>query len=199
MIKLPLEQLLEAGLFALNAELGRRIYGEEILAGASVDDELGKSSIDKFREILEHGTPEQKLFAALSSDLSEEQHCVFNDNIPFFKRISGEYNRFQIEYYVYSKEKSDNYELNADNLINQDKIESEIVYISSNRIPRHDGFVNITFISIKDGKNYPELIESDFLDAFSTKADSKMKLLDALSEKDYNPKEVYEAVINLIS
>jgi len=105
--KLPLEALFETEFSALGVEFSQRLYGTEILQGAVVDDMF-------------HGCSEEALWAEarakgknyISSEdvkerLTKHQADVSWGSFPYFRRTSGRYNGFILDYVVNSQSDRD--------------------------------------------------------------------------------------------
>jgi hypothetical protein len=195
MIKTNLEGLLEVGLHALNIPFSRRMYGEEVYAGASVDDSLEEVKSDDV------GADEDAEGALqLCHDLLQtpDQYAVKYDDVPFFKRrTEKDYNGFIVKYEVFSTEKLPVYEDKADSIIVAGKIESEgieirdlsgdlSVYIE---IPA-DGPINIISVKNKFIKKYFDDRDLD--------GDAKVSILNQISGKKVSYNDICKAVINFI-
>jgi len=164
------------------------------MAGASVDDVLEEESTTSYKKGLNSEDPKERLLAVLSVDLSESQFFVYNNNVPFFKRISKSFNGMHIEYFVYSNEELSSYEEHADRLIEQGKIKTELVYIN-----KGPDIAYLAFVCIEDGKCFVEIQEKAVNDILKEDAPEKIKVLRRLHEKKYSPDEVYTAIIKFIS
>jgi len=213
MIKLPLEELLEKGLAQLGGELGRRIYSEEIRAGAEVDNALGRQSIadykQKLAEASEHGVL-TFLKEMVEGKLSPEQIDLVTSEgeDPWFFTRKGNYKNWEIEYTVDTEENLGSYQEHADKLIKEGKVCFQHIGLSfhplSVGIFINDNPSKPNTIDVM-GTNIAALLEDD-LDRpdYREVADyirNKMKeylALQALNGKPFDPEKLSAAVINFI-
>jgi hypothetical protein len=214
MEQLELEKLLEAGFYALGVEFSRRKYGEEIRVASEVDDQFEDMSVKKARP--KKDDPKylaKRLLAEFGltksyNKLTEDQRHVYEESVPFFKRKAETLDgMFSLDYCVYSTKTLDNYEAHADELIEQRKILAETIDIDLNLPKGKLGLASITTYF----DSYPKQAD----DTFVTKKDleeifeeipefvSKMdRKLTALKESDltlYDPKKIYQAVMDFFS
>jgi len=134
MVQLELERLLEHRLSELGVSLCRRVYGEEFVSGAAVDDHFGEISVAEYRRqitVNELYEVEEKFRTAneLSKKLSDTQKTVEFECVPFFRRKSQPVNGFVVTYDVFSTEKFGSYEGKANSLITEGKINVQFIDI----------------------------------------------------------------------
>lgn len=196
MLKTDLEGLLEAGFHALGIKFLRRIYGEEVYAGASVDDSFEDVKSD---DVWADEKAEQGLHFCHDLLQTSDQYDVKYDMVPFFKRRTKKgYNGFIIEYEVVSSEKLPVYENEADRLIREGKIECEGINIRDIdgdslleiKIPA-DGLVNT--IGFKD------VVIREYFDNNDMDGSGKIAILNQIRGKEVTTDTIYKAVIDFIS
>ena len=132
MIKLELEELLEDGFSKRGIAFSRRVYGEEIAVGASVDDVLNKISVEEAKQKTEiirnsrRGLNDpldwllDSIFNEFEAELTRYQYMKYIDLIPFFIR-TADTDRVRLVYEVYPTQENsfDSYEKYADEIIKQ--------------------------------------------------------------------------------
>jgi len=207
MIKTPLESLLETGFSELKVEFGRRIYGEEVAAVASADDVLGEQSIEEhnrhLKEASYHLSKEEfriEWGASFMRLTDEQRECDGDMNPAFFKRSSGDYRGWTVEYHVNCGEDLPCYEKEADRLIAKGGL-FERLELSYNEL----GVIELEINGSTEkpntvrfsGWNLKPRDEHDFLREIRKQLESKkeaLAALQALNSKVFNPEEVYQAV-----
>jgi len=208
MIKTPLESLLETGFSELKVEFGRRIYGEEVAAGASVDDVLGEQSIEEHNRHLEeasyHLSKEEfriEYGASMMRLTDEQRECDGDMNPAFFKRMSGNYRNWTVAYSVRSEEVLPCYEREADRLIAKGGLfenlqlsynDLGVIGIEINGSTKRPNTVRFS------GWNLKPRDEPDFAREVRKQLESKkeaLAALESLDDKVFNPADVYQAVM----
>ncbi len=128
MIKLPIEEALERKLARFeNGKLGERLYGEDILMAAQVDDELNKVSTHDANEAFKDARKvpgRGNLTKALEmyKTLTEHQRRVMGWGgrraaVPFFVRDSDAHYGWRVRYEVISTESPAEFRPVADEII----------------------------------------------------------------------------------
>ncbi|MBW2981699.1 hypothetical protein KY343_02355 [Candidatus Woesearchaeota archaeon] len=218
MKQLELEKLLEAGFYALGVEFSRRKYGEEIRVASEVDDQFEETSVKEAeRKNASFKTPEGGLLAALGlyagrDELTEDQKHVFDEAVPFFKRkaeiLDG---AFIVDYRVYAEETMDNYEPNADEIIRDGKILGEMIDVHLNVPGKElmlasittyfDGYPeqeDDTFVRIVYTKEELDRIFEDNVPELVSRIDIKLKSMKGSVQKEYDPKSIYQGVMDFL-
>jgi len=206
MLRTDLEALLEAGFYALGAPLTRRVYYEEFLAGATIDDEHGRDSMGAYRkrlaEILGSDVDlNDELLVWFESELSEIQLRVEQGDVPFFLRKFGVFNGCWLEYEVNSTEELSHYEDQADRLIKEGKISEQFIYFYS----VEHGL--LSEIGINTNLRKPNTITSIIVheESFKNHYDSvgqdsakKSEIINGIDGKPFDPEITYKAVMDFI-
>jgi len=219
MEQLELEKLLEAGFYALGVEFSRRRYGEEIRVASEVDDQFGETSVKEAeRKNASFKTPEGGLLAALGlyagrDELTEDQKQVFDEAVPFFKRKAQLLDSaFIVDYRVYAAETLDNYEPNADKIIRGGKILCEMIDIHMNVPGKELMLASITtyfddypkqeddtFVRVVYTKEELDRIFDNNVPELISRIDVKLKSMKESVQKEYDPKAIYQAVMDFLA
>ena len=194
MLKLELEKLLEAGFYALEVEFGRRIYGEEFITGATVDDAIEPISREDMEKSLKPypETMDDLIEESLKlRELSGSQGLGYHGKPPFFVRQSVVHNEFYIIYTAESTEEVNSYEKEADRLIREGKILEEMIII---RTTDPEGPM-ACFICSRFPKPPTVTSRADSINGLDP---LKMEKLVGLNGTPYNPQEVYQAIMDFM-
>ena len=198
MIRLPLEQHLEAGFHALKiiqGEFSERMYGEDIRYAASIDDATGDISVEEFQGQLDAAPKPIALFGEVFSGkiLSKYQNEVHGGTVPFFMRW-GKVGLVEVIYSVESEDHAE-YKDKADQLITEGKANPQYVEIEI------DG-KGLIFLTIDNKQvTYADTLEGnaeDVLKMFPPHFVARRKLLQALHGKPCDPMETYKAIMKFI-
>jgi len=196
MNKTPLEKLLETGFSELGVEFGRRVYAEEVLAAASVDDAL-EDPVSKFEKAeLEKYHPLGKLLASEFMTDAQLTVSAFEGRAPFFMRVSGEYGGWIVRYTAQSSETMLCYEPHADRLVSEGKVEYQTVELE------HEDGATVSFSVNGIDSPSPNYVRTNFGRAnFASFTAPKQAALASAKELDgqkVNPEQVYQAVMALL-
>lgn len=207
MIRLPLEHLLEQGFEALSVEagrtieLGRRVYGEELLAGASVDDALtGNTVANHMRNA---GVP--AVFHGSFYDLTEVQRAVlaYEDSPPFFIRTSGEYKGWSVEYMVDVVRQQPCYGGNADYFVREGMVGTELLHLQhcgSDVISIGNSAPDDRSVFVVGFDDQPPSIGSidDFMRTALVDKQDALDVVTRLEGRPFDPVDIYRAVFNFL-
>lgn len=189
MEKLPLEWLLEGGLYVLGVPLNKRVYHEDFVEGAKIDDILREESIESNRKKFKAAkAPEEFLYHFLGLGLSEFQREIDWGLEPFFRRVSGEYNGKNLIYDVHShsSEKVDGYRTHADRLIKERKIDMEVLNIRDS-----EGLLLALTLSHEPESTINVSVVAEEL------AEKNKEAIKSLNGEKYDPQKVYEKVLDV--
>lgn len=189
MILLHLERLLEQGYIELGTRLGRRIYAEEIQAGASVDDVLSPMGVGNYKGCSEDHIAE----AMVSSELSEAQlEAALGP--PAFKRISHPVDGWKIEYSVFFQEELPCYQQDIDRLVKECRAEECV------RLELESGefWVDTGHLPDTNTVSVYSLMEQDELWKVSLPSE-QLHILIELSDHPFDPQKIYEAVMSFLN
>ena len=196
MIRTELEKLFEAGFHALGVPFSRRVYGEEIVAGAGIDDQFEDVATADAQAMFDIDRAEALL---MEIGLTDIQGLVATDNVPFFLRKSGEHNGFTVEYSVDPRKKLRCYEGAADRLVRKWKIVGESVTIQSAESPEID--VDIFLIHRPHKDISVQLVDKKvkaYFDATGRDGEKMLKMMKCLQGQTYDPEAVYRATMDYI-
>lgn len=198
MIKLPLEALLEAGFAELGVEFGRRVYGEEVAAGASVADSLGDYTLEEYRRSLDaaRANPEKHFTEAimLLSRLTDEQKYFIDAPRepcacpPFFSRNSGDVRGWSIKYVVYAELRVC-FEYEADRLIAEGKANHHYLQIF------YENISNSAVVMDRCDDELYEITVEGPPDGVLIPKQEELAALELLDGKQCSPEEVNQAVM----
>ena len=198
--KLPLEALLETGFGVLGVKFSQRFYGTEILQAAVVDDMF-------------HGCSEEALWAEarakgkdeISSEdvekrLTKHQADVSWGSFPYFRRTSGRYNGFILDYVVNSQ--SDHDQTQEEKVADWHSIKKnwfELIFIGNESNPF---LVALELYSQGPNKGINVAYDDDISARLIGDDDSvnyNRLGLRSLKGEPFEPKRVYDAVMEFMS
>jgi len=208
MEKLGLERSLESTLSELNVPFSRRIYFEEIQAGASVDDSFSDGTAEEYDATFKESSPEIRLTAAIMKSLifSPFQYRASFDECPFvFMRSSGELGGLVLRYEVASVDRAPPYENKVDRLIKEGKIEWQCCSVyDSEDAGRELSVVNVAMVGDPEIPRIDDVrfLDEELIERFMPgKIDPlrKAELLGRLEDrKRYRQGEICRAIIDFM-
>lgn len=196
MQKLPLEELLEKGLGLLDIEFKQRVYHEDFLVMAEVDDAMESESVESYEKDLHSKDPLQAMLSTVFCSLTKVQRDVHAGTVPFFERSSGCFNSIFLEYRVYSTQDLEKYEPCADRLIEEGRISNEYVTLYTGE----DDPFYLLMINTYDYSTCPMIdvdIDSGLIEKHFPGQDPH-KGLEKLAATSYNEDKVYDAVMRFV-
>ena len=205
---MKLEELLEKGFEALGVEFGRRIFYEEYLAGAAIDDATGEVTIEEVKA----RPKEDGLLGVMKKrcSLSRAQSQVYDEDEdylpPFLRRESGVYNHFWVEYELTSEEEGLScYEDKADRIISERKVAVETVDIRADygwrpslvvfQIDYCEGMPRPINAGVQETDS---IVVLEFLDKTGIDLTEKVEKILQLDGQPFNPDKIYKAVMEFI-
>ncbi|MEK6883812.1 MAG: hypothetical protein AABY22_29555 [Nanoarchaeota archaeon] len=211
MIKTELEGLFEDG-FRKFGGLSRRIYYDEIVEQAKLEDDMADESLtqdkEEFREITGEDPSLRDLFAlylvrGLQGNVTPEQHMVAYDAIPFFRRRSATVNGLFFDYDVHSSEKLEKYREAADELVREGKISEQYIYIYPQGAPAGLDLVSIEInVSTKNPNTIHSLyVQQNIVEFFSKQGkepNSKLRIIRSIEGVFFEPQKLYDFIMRFI-
>lgn len=192
MLKLPLEFLLEKGFAELGIGLNRRVYAEDVVTEAAVDDAFGETTVAAYvKSAQESGVPIGENAERLTP--AQWDVLAFEGQPSFFTRTSNPIRGWTVEYRVESTEQRDFYESEADRLIREGKVAEQ--YVVLNYCGRSN--IQIDINTMPDDPNKVKVISSDMDNVADSQLDALNQILE-LDETPFDSSKVSGAVIDFL-